>query len=360
MILRPSAAPIWTKCYGYPKLAASLPPQPDSDPSRQGTCAAWVAEKVLSGDVAQPEDLIGAQHENGWVVDTEIARHIRGYVKLLRSYGGTIYPERRVVLNPLIAGTPDASGVCAEGILRVDDLKYGFDIVEPNTPQILIYAGALYRLFKAQGVAIRSVRLGIYQPRAYHPAGIHRTRSLTITELEYHIAQIEAAAGATQDPNAMCMPGEHCRRCDAAAKCAAVAHESYRAIHRMHHAQERHMTAEELAEELAFLDLAEAMFKGRRDAVQAEAEARVMRGENIPGWHMEQGYGQRKWKVGADTIRMLTGIDPTTGKMVTPAELERLGADTSIVSGLTETPRTKAKLKPIPHNFIAGKFGGKS
>lgn len=358
MILRPSASPIWTQCAGYPRLAATMPEQPESDPAREGTCAAWVAEMVLTGQVQTPFDLIGAQHANGWVVEAAMARHIQGYVDLLRSYGGAVYAERRVSLNALIAGTPDAFGVCRDGILRVDDLKYGFEIVEPTTPQILIYAGALYRMLSADGVVIQSVRLGIYQPRAYHPAGIHRTRNLRITELQYHIATIEAAAGATQDPNAMCVAGDHCRRCEAASKCAAVAHESYRAVTRMHHAQERHMTPEEMAEELAFLDMAEAMIKGRRDAVQAEAEARAQRGENIPGWHLESGYGQRRWKVGAQTIKMLTGIDPTAGKMVTPAEMERQGVDPKVLASLTETPRTKAKLKPMPDGYLSGKFGG--
>ena len=137
-----------------------------------------------------------------------------------------------------------------------------------------------------------------------------------------------------------------------------MAHEVYRAVTQMLPAQERHLTATEMAEELAFLELAEAMFKGRRDAITAEAEARIIRGEHIPGWHIEQGYGQRRWKFDAKTIHMLTGVDPTAGKMVTPAELERQGADPKLLASLTETPRTKAKLKAMPEGYLAAKFGG--
>lgn len=358
MILRPSSAHIWINCAGYPRLAATLPPEMPSDPAREGTCAAWVAEMVLMGEAPSTADLVGAVHENGWVVDRAMANHIHGYVHMLRSHGGAIHAERRVVLNELVQGTPDAAAVCGDGTLYVDDLKYGFEIVEPSTPQVRIYAGALYRGLIASGVAINRIQLGIYQPRAAHPSGIYRTRSMTVQELLADMARIEAAAQATQSETAMCVAGEHCRRCDAAGKCFAVAHEVYRAVTQMLPAQERHLTAAEMATELAFLELAEAMFKGRRDAITAEAEARLIRGEHIPGWHIESGYGQRRWKFDAKTIHMLTGIDPTAGKMVTPAELERQGADPKLLASLTETPRTKAKLKAVPEGYLAAKFGG--
>lgn len=361
MILRPSSAHIWINCPGYPTLAATLPPDQPSDPAREGTCAAWVAEMVLTGEASDCASMLGRQHENGWVVDRAMVRHIEGYVAHIWSDGGSVHAERRVVLMPgLVEGTPDAFATDTFGTLRVKDLKYGFEIVEPSTPQVLIYAGAIYRMLKSEGVVIEKIELGIYQPRAYHPSGVYRSRTLTVSELENEIARVERAAQATQSPTAMCVAGSHCRRCDAAHKCAAVAHEVYRAVTQMMHAQQRHMTAAEMATELDFLDLAEAMFKGRRDAVHAEAEARLAKGEHIPGWHIEQGYGQRKWTVGPDMIRMLTGVDPTAGKMVTPAELERLGADPEVVARITEVPRTKAKLKQLPEGYLAGKFGGKA
>lgn len=359
MMVRPSAGHLWVNCPGYPTLAATLPPEEPSDPAREGTCAAWVAEMVLTGQVANCAAMLGQQHENGWVVDRTMVRHIQGYVDNVRSNGGTVRAERRVVLVPgLIEGTPDAFGVTDDGVLRVKDLKYGFEIVEPSTPQVMIYAGALLRGLTAEGVVITRIEVGIYQPRAYHPLGVYRSRTMSVADLTREVDRIIAAAYATQDPSAMCVAGSHCRRCDAAHKCAAVAHETYRAVTRMMHAQQRHMTAAEMATELDFLELAEAMFKGRRDAVHAEAEARLARGEHIAGWHIEQGYGQRRWTVKAPLVHMLTGVDPTAGKMVTPAELERLGADPDIVARLTDVPRTKAKLKPLPEGYMAAKFGG--
>lgn len=356
--LRPSSAHQWMNCPGYAKLVSTLPHDVPSDPAREGTCAAWVAEMVLTGQAQRCSDLVGKQHpDNGWLVEPSMAKHIQKYVDLVRGYGGQVHAERRVTFSDTVAGTPDCFAVCDGGTLRVDDLKYGYEIVEPSSPQVWIYAAALYRMLTAQGVVIDRIVVGIYQPRAFHPQGIHRTRTLSVQEIAAFSDTVEQASHAAQQPDALCVAGSWCRRCDAAHKCAAVAHEVYRAVTTMQNDQERQMTATEIAAELAFLDLAEAMFKGRKDAVHAEAEARLRNGKAVPGWHIEQGYGQRRWTVSAPTVAMLTGIDPTAGKMVTPAELERNGADPDVISALTETPRTKAKLKQMPEGYVASKFG---
>jgi hypothetical protein len=355
---RPSSAHIWTHCDAYPTMAARVPPAPESDAAREGTCAAWLAEQAMTTG-RETTDFLGATHPNGWVVTREMTNHIAGYVALLRSYGGKVDVERKVALNEIIAGTPDAFGVLANDELRVDDLKYGMLVVEVwENPQVMIYAGALLRLLYARGVTIRTVRLGIYQPRVYHPFGIHRIWTLYPEELMARVREIEAAGYRTQNPNASARAGAHCRYCEAAAQCAANANQVREVVHTMHHAEMRPMTAKELAAELTFIDAAEAMFKGRRDAVRAEAEARVQKGEAIPGWMIEQGYGQRQWVLDDPlTIEMMTGVDVKAKKMITPAEAERQGADPEIVKMLTRVPRTKASLKPIPPGYVAAKFG---
>lgn len=355
---RPSSSPIWTKCALAPRLFQMAPPEEQSDPAREGTCAAWVAEMVLAGQEPDCHALVGQSHENGWVVDIAMAHHIQKYVDMLRQRGGVIDVERKVRLNDKIAGTPDSFAVFSNGHVFVDDLKYGFDIVETTTPQIAIYAGAIVRHLVRTGHVVRRVTLGIYQPRAYHSLGIHRTRTLWPEDLMREVQAIEQAAENAHSPAAIATPGAHCRRCSGAACCSALAHEVYEAYHQMLNGEQRQMTPVEMAAELEFLDLAEAMFKGRRDAVHAEAEARVQRGESIPGWMRESGYGHRRWKVSADVIESLTGVDPRdTSKMITPAEMERRGVPKEAMTSLTETPRTKAKMKPVPEGYVAARFG---
>lgn len=361
MQLRPSSAHMWVACAAQPTMAARAPEEVPSDPAREGTCAAWVAEMVLSGQAAKTVDLIGATHPNGWVVTREMANHVQPYVNVMRSYGGTVHVERKVILNNLISGTPDAFAVMdAEGVLRVKDLKYGFLIVEPfRNHQVSIYAGAIIRALAARGVVIRRVILSIYQPRSWHPAGIDREWSVHPEELMAFVHEIEAAGVRTQGPNPKATPGEHCHYCPAMATCPAAAHEAYRVHDYLVVDQQRHMGATEMAEELLFLEKVEAMITGRRKAVMAEAEARIAKGEFIPGWHMEHRSGKRRFRVPPDVVKFFTGIDPVIKECVSPAELERMGASPTVVAKLSETPRLEPKLKRVTANYYTNLFKGR-
>lgn len=358
MDLRPSASHIWRHCAAMPTMASRVPTEVPGDPAREGTCAAWVAEMVLTGAVSTAADLVGKSHENGWLVEPDMAQRIQKYVDLVRSYGGEIHTERKVRLNEHIAGTPDAFAIMgSDGVLIVDDLKYGFGLVEPfENEQVSIYAGAILRMLTRKGVHIKRVVIGIYQPRAWSPAGIHRTWSCFPEELMAFVAKIEEAGRAAQNPDAPATPGAHCEYCPAAATCAANAAENYRVYDRLATQVQRHMTAEEMAEELTFLEIASDMLKGRKSAVEAEATARMKRAETIPGWHMEQRAGHRRFRVSAATVKALTGIDPEVPKMVTPAELERMGANETVVARLSETPRTAPRLKKVPPGYYANLF----
>lgn len=350
--LRPSSAHMWTQCPGQPTMAGRMPPETPSDAAREGTCAAWVAEMMLTG---QP---VPSEHPNGWVVTDDMVSHVTKYVELVRSHGGQISVERKVRLNQWVEGTPDAFAVLdAEGVLHADDLKYGFGIVEPyRNPQVSIYVGAILRYLTARDVIIRRVEIGIYQPRAWHPAGIYRTWVVLPEELMKFVHEIEAAIPATQEANPRLSPGSHCEYCPAASTCAAVAHENYRVYSKVCADTQRHMSQDELAQELAFLELAEDMLKARRTAVNAEAEARLKRGQHIPGWHLGERRGQRRFKVDAASVKALTGIDPMTEKMVTPAELERKGASPTMLKAITEVPIIAPKLERIPPGFYNNLF----
>lgn len=357
MILRPSSSHIWTQCPAQPTMAAMIPPEESSDPAREGTCAAWVAEKILDGTYPDTTHMLGMTHENGWLVEADMIYRIQKYVDLVRSYGGEIHTERKVKLNHLIEGTPDAFAVIAsDGVLRVDDLKYGFDPVEPyRNTQISIYGGAILRMLMSR-VHITSVVIGVYQPRTWHPNGIHRTWECYPEELMAFVREIEAAGELTQQPNPMCVAGSHCKYCPAAATCAAVTHLNYKTYERLCVADQRHMTPTEAVEELEFLELAADVLKGRTRAVRSEVEARIKRTEHFPGWHLEERRGNRKFTVDADTIKAITGKNPRNGKMVTPAELIRQGVNEDIVNALSESPRIPPTLKSIGKDYYTNMF----
>jgi hypothetical protein len=321
----------------------------------EGTCAAWLAEQALTQGIENVRDLVGQCHpENGWEVGYEMANHVQGYVNVIRSRPGKLFVEGTVTLSDDISGTPDAYVVGDDGTVYVDDLKYGYGIVEPDSAQIAIYAGAVCRSLSEPPSRIV---VGVYQPRAYHFNGVHRTITFTHKALEDRIAWIEARAQEALSAQALAVPGRQCKYCEAAHVCPAIATELYDNFTFMSQQTSRNMTPKELSEELEFIDKISDMVKGRSNAITAEATSHMERGISVPGWQMSWGVGNRRWTAPAEIVEMVTGIDPKGGTTMTPAELERRGADPILVNMLTETPRTKAKLTRVNRSDIMSRFG---
>lgn len=345
--LRPSASGIWTKCAANPRISANAKTIPqDSDAAREGTCAAWVAEQHFKTD-KPVADYLGATHENGWVVDDEMVYHVENYTSVIRSRGSRVDAEQFVRLTDHIAGTYDASVLSDDGTtLYLDDLKYGYKLVDvyENT-QTIIYGYA--DLLRRNDPNITHVVLGIYQPRAWHPEGIHRTWKLTVAELHEAASKIAAAGEAAQQPDAVATPGSHCEYCPGRLECAALADSLYSAYDAVERRDQGTMSADELAKELNFLDKLKDLYDARKTAVHAEAELRIKDGEYVPGWGLKERTGNRRWNVDLTTVEMLTGVKPYKTVEMTPPEIERAGADKKVVKGLTYSPTIGHKLDRI-------------
>lgn len=367
-ILRPSSAPIWVRCAAQPSIVERfVTDNTPSDEAMEGTCAAWLAEMVLTKQAETCRELVGQLcPENNWPVDHAMANHIQGYCDMITSRGGIMETERRVYLNEFINGTPDAYAVVVEHPpysgnvmveLCVDDLKYGFGIVQPTSEQVVIYAGAIFNELVAKNNRPTHVTIGIYQPRAMHHDGIYRTRTITPEQLIIEIEHIIARGRMCFDIDPMATPGAHCKYCPAAHVCPAATTEMYDIVTMLRGSTARDMTPQEIANQLEFIELAEDILKGIKRATHAETNARMDAGERIPGWGRKRGYGQRKFTVDGEMVKLFTGIDPTSGNLCTPAELERRGADPDVLQTITETPPTKAKLVPVTVEDVAKAFG---
>lgn len=345
--LRPSASHRWSKCAAFPRWAESIPPKPDSDPAREGTAAAWVAELVLRGDASSTSDMVGKTHKNGWFITEEMAADVQDYVDLILSRNGEIRAEQEVTFmqtdTVTVSGTLDSSVLSIKGgRLNVDDLKYGRRVVEVyQNPQLVIYAAALVMSLPANTVNL--VQLGIYQPRAFHRDGIYRRWVVSVDELFQYAELYWNAALQCASPEPTASPGRWCGDCPVAAKCVALAQTTYAMCDTIQSRHQRDMTSKELARELDFFDEVDAIISARRDAVFAEAEGRA-KIENIPGWQMTQRMGKSRFTVDGPMIHLLTGIDPYEKKVVTPAELKRRGASSEVVKQITTTPVIGHKL----------------
>lgn len=356
MLLRPSKSYQWSNCAASASFQEHLPEEPPSDEAREGTCAAWVADCVLKGDAHSAEDLTGETHANGWLVTPDMVEHVQKYIDMIQARGGVTTSEQFVKLTDNIQGTLDNSA-SLESLMRlhVDDLKYGYQIVEIyENPQLIIYGAA--EVYRLNNPAIREVELGIYQPRAFHPEGIYRTWKMSVIELMEHARRIIEAGDRALAPNPIATPGPWCKNCRAASSCIALTHSVYADHSYVQDSRQKFMTSEELVKELNALDDMETRLKARKTAVFAEAEQRMKNNEFLPGWYMKPRWGNRVLTVDPKVVTWLTGVEATEVKPKTPAQLEREGVPLEIMSKLSRAPEIGSKLDRLPKNYFAKAF----
>lgn len=343
--LRPSASSIWTKCAANPRISEhARTPATESDAAREGTCAAWVAERVFA--TGEPvASFLGAVHENGWLVTDEMVYYVEEYVAMVRGHGSNVTAEQFVRLTDHIAGTYDASVLSDDGTtLHLDDLKYGYKLVEvyENTQTIIYGYGEVLR---RNDPNITHVVLGIYQPRAFHPEGIYRTWRLPVSELHRLASDIAVAGERAQHPDAVATPGSHCEYCKGRLECAALATTLYDWYTVAERTAQGAMSADELAKELTFLDRLKDLYDARKTAVHAEAMQRIGNGEYVPGWGLKDRTGHRKWRVSPMEVHARTGVAPFKTVEMSPAEIEKAGADKKVVKDLAFSPVVGHKLE---------------
>ena len=94
------------------------------------------------------------------------------------------------------------------------------------------------------------------------------------------------------------------------------------------------------------LDLYE-VFKKQHSAVMKSALARAEKGNDIPGWKIVKGYGNRVFKTGAPLEEEFGDdafVDP---KPKSPAQIEKLPKGKAFTTKWAHAPETSNKLVPI-------------
>ena len=347
---RPSGAHRWTRCAAAPLFASQSGPQPTNDAAREGTCAAWAAELKLTGKHCY----IGLAHENGWEIDAEMMDHVQNYVDICRADGGQLWAEEHLILSPRIKGTADCATL-ADGVLTIRDLKYGFRLVDADSPQLIIYAGAALAGMETPATTIRTE---IYQPRGFHPRGPQRYIDWTPDDIRTRCAEYIAAAEACYAPDPVATPGPHCLYCDAAASCAALQQTTAQALAVVEMTGHRDRTAAEMAQALHFYRWAIETIQAGAKATEAEATARARRGETLPGWGIVEKRGQTRVTASPTAIRALTGMSGTKETPMNVGELRAAGLTDEQLAVITERPVTGHKLTPLDPDALIRQFGG--
>ena len=359
-LLSPSSAYRWRRCPASAAVAAAYP-DTGSEFADEGTAAHELAAWCLTEErdaLAYLGRVIEVPARDGgkarsFTVDAEMAGYVQEYVDRTRAWldfaGATLFVEQSLSIESITGeagacGTSDAVIVIpgAQGVgydLVIRDLKYGRGVpVEAHeNDQLMIYAWAALEQF---GLAFdfrddAQVHMEIDQPRRGHTDRF----MLTVAALRERIEAIRKdAAVALATPADGCRyAGDWCKFCPIRATCetrakyvaesigVATSAEGFAA--EVPEAPGPSSDARRLA---GYLSRVEAI----RDwcaAVEKEANARLMRGESLPGFKLVSGRaGDRKWTDETQAATALISFGAhreqiyTEPKLKSPAQIEKL------------------------------------
>lgn len=381
IVVRASSANRFTACFGSVVMESLVPEPPDSDAALEGTTAHELARMILTGEVGSAEEMIDRVIQStGLVVDGEMAKHVQAYVDEVRSRPvDWLKCEAHVpfrIVSPVtgrhiqVEATTDCVAYSeAFGILWVDDLKYGYRLVEaPGNWQGICYmlGSVIQFLSGPQGQSVMeskqpiTVVFTIHQPRPWHEDGPVRQWKLTGEELWdiWHAHLANVVVDKLHDSKDLCT-GTHCHFCDAFAVCPSAQRAGMNSVDVAMQGVPQEIDGNALSIELENLDRAKRMIKQRYTAIENLAKQKIKNGEIVPNWGIEPNYGNSAW-LNPDQLKLLEmvhGVDlHEKPKPVTPAEAKRRGLDEAIIKPLVDRPYIGHKLSRIDVDKAASKL----
>jgi hypothetical protein len=344
-------------CAGYLSFEGLERP-PAGQAAEEGTAAAELLERLLLNQE------IPDQARNGVYFDNDMHFWVKPIADQLREEsGGEISCEQpidwRTDSGVWIRGRYDAAFV-REGRLYVDDLKYGWGIVEVRENwQLIGYAiGEVIR----RNMVFEEIVLRIIQPRPHHEDGPIREWRLSYNELLEYRKKIEERFAAIVSGLSTLETGKHCKYCVAAGEaCPAFNRLFYRALEVSTEFTQDKIDETELAHQLDQVNRAQEVLKIKLDSLNELATNRMKEGKIIPGYIKEERYSERKWKGGItpDVIETLTGKKVTETVMLSPAKVEKLGVHKDFVNKLVDRYFLGTRLVKKDHGGVADRIFGK-
>lgn len=330
------------------------------DAAKEGTAAGeWLAGLL-------EKKPLGAQAENGVYFDDEMKFYTAAIAEDIFSRAATpVLCEQRIDWKTssgiLIRGSYDMAFVDTKGRLCIEDLKYGWGIVEVfENWQLLGYAiGEVIR----RGQAFHEISLKIHQPRPHHEDGSTREWVLTYTQLLEYKAKIEARMQEIADGRKDFQTSKNCKYCKGAAEaCTAFNRLFYRSLEISTEFYQDKLNNEEIARQLDQVKRAEEVIKIKLDSLVELGTSRIKAGEIIPGYIQSNKYSQREWKPGIspEAIKIMTGKDVVEKTFMSPAKAEKLGIPKELISQLCSSRMTGVKLEKKNGSDVGNKTFGAS
>jgi hypothetical protein len=337
-------------CPGSLGMERNAPSRQESDDAREGTAAHWVAEMVLKGEAPDTVSLIDRFAPNKVCITAEMVEYVDTYVDHIRGRGRGFWVEQEVEypLSPdiMVKGTLDSCTVDGD-TLYVDDLKYGYRLVDPvDNWQLTAYAIGAAIAFKIQP---KFIVMSIVQPRPYSPSGKIRSWTISLDELNTRFEYLRQAAIGASQPGAPLVTGSQCQYCNAFLECPAAQRAGMNAVDVVMAGSNDVLSPQATSMELTNLYRAKAVIDARLAGMEESTKEKIRSGVTIPGWTVERSLGNTRWNDGLDPamLELLFGIPVTEPKMITPAAAKKKGVAEVTIKAFTHRPDNGFKLVPI-------------
>lgn len=338
--------PRFMECNGSRLMSAAYPKVNDDPTARnEGIAADWLASQMFYG--IDPETLVNRPAPNGFYITGDMVDHVSSYLSALdcgdmqveTSFGNEAFrvgarADHIVMRHKNHRFTSDR--------LTVDDLKYGFRLVEPERNWTLIAHAVGYCI--SRQVRPDTIVLRIHQPRPFHPSGPLREWVITYDELMQYYMQI---AGALTNPSDTLRTGiAWCGKCRALPNCPAAISAGMNAIDAATVAFDNDIPNEALSAHLDTMRNAKAMIDAQLTALEEMTAYRCKAGAVIDNYGMVPQYANTRWKPGitSKAIEAVSRVDVAKDALCTPAEAIRRGAPKHFIDALTERPQIGTKL----------------
>ena len=352
----PSSADRWVNCPGSVAMAAQYPEE-ETEQSREGTAAHWIGSEELEG-----RPVTVAQAPNGVILTDEMRESAQVWVDHVREVmakaPGGEPPFLRVELRTAIAriheecfGTPDTWLYLPHNRhLHVWDFKHGHDPVDAvENMQLMLYVCGILDQLGDVDDQRTTVSLHIVQPRAYRGGGPVQTWTTTAAMMRAHWNHAREAAHVALSPNAHTKAGAWCRHCPARHACPTLQRAALAALTFAGGSRTEELSPDYAGAELELLRFGADLIKARITGREADVQARLRRGERVPGWNMAQSSGRAKWDdmtasqaaafgdmCGVDIRKPMDVMTPTQAE----TEFKRKGVDGAVIQLYSKRPDT--------------------
>jgi len=343
-------------CPGYAYL--ELPQRPTNDAAEAGTAAGEYLERMLT---QQPLSEVAS---NGVYIDDEMKFYVTPiWHDILDRANGPILCEQRIDWQTRsgiwIRGQYDISFVDEQGRLCIEDLKYGWGIVEVEENwQLLGYAiGEVIR----RGQAFNEISLKIHQPRPHHEEGPTREWLISYETLIQYKERIETRMQEMVDGKRTLQTSSKCKYCMGSAEaCPAFNRVFYRSLEVSTEFFQDSLENDEVSRQLDQIDRAIEALKIKKDSLTELSIMKIKQGEIIPGYVQTEKYGNRTWKSGVTpkSIELMTGVKAVEEVFMSPAKLEKLGVDKNLTKHLSQKKFLGTKLLKKDATEIGNKIFG--